>query len=76
MLKLQDAIMKFQIAMLNFRDVIMYLQLVMLNIQDGIYLFIYLYLKKTAHLAINASLPCVSLKHIYIFIQVKHMIKT
>ena len=31
----------------------------------NIYLFIYLYLKRTAHLAINASLPCVPLKHIY-----------
>ena len=36
---------------------------------------IYLYLKRTAHLAINASLPCVPLKHIYIYTQVKHMIK-
>ena len=31
---------------------------------------IYLYLKRTAHLAINASLPCVPLKHIYIYTQV------
>ena len=38
-------------------------------------IFIYLYLKRTAHLAINASLPCVPLKHIYIYTQVKHMIK-
>ena len=38
-------------------------------------IIIYLYLKRTAHLAINASLPCVPLKHIYIYTQVKHMIK-
>ena len=37
---------------------------------------IYLYLKRTAHLAINASLSCAPLKHIYIYTQVKHMIKT
>ena len=46
-----------------------------LSLIDIIYLFIYLYLKRTAHLAINASLPCVPLKHIYIYTQVKHMIK-
>ena len=41
-------------------------------------LFIYLSyfcLKRTAHLAINANLPCVPLKHIYIYTQVKHMVK-
>ena len=45
------------------------------NMCGIIYLFIYLYLKRTAHLAINASLPCVPLKHISIYTQVKHMIK-
>ena len=40
-----------------------------------VYLFIYLYLKRTAQLAISASLPCDPLKHIYIYTQVKHMIK-
>ena len=37
--------------------------------------FFYLYLKRIAHLAINASLPCVLLKHIYIYTEVTRMIK-
>ena len=45
------------------------------HIQLLLLFIIYLYLKRTAHLAINASLSCVPLKHIYIYSQVKHMIK-
>ena len=43
---------------------------------NHIILSIYLSLfKGIAYLAINACLPCVPLKYIYIYTQVKHMIK-
>ena len=57
-------------TLFNYGD----LSILNLAVSSTYYIFIiYHYLKRTAHLAINASLPCVPLKHIYVYTQVKHI---
>ena len=68
--------MQFSVPLVQAQVAIQLRSLRILEVKEFIlFYFIYLYLKRTAHLAINASLPCVPLKHIYIYTQVKHMIK-